>query len=361
MKLLFKLFIIALALPLMATASNPKFNGKHTKEKSIHKEYNVSKDAILRVDNSYGNIDIVTWNENRIVIDVLIRTNGNNEDKVQKKLDNINVEFSASPGEVSARTKFGEKKSNWGWWGNKNNNVKMEINYTIKMPRSGRVDLLNDYGSINLNELEGNAKISCDYGQINIGKLMSSNNDLDFDYTKNSTIGYMRAGNINADYSRFTLENGERLDLNADYTHAEILEVDEIDYNNDYGKITIGTVGSLNGRGDYIPLRIDRVTESLVVNTDYGSVSVDELMPTVKKVSISSDYAGIKLGYNANFNFDFNIELSYANLSGEEDLQVLTKDKGNHGKSYSGFHGVKNSGNSISINSEYGGVTLRKK
>ena len=360
MKLLFKLFLIALAIPMMASAADPKFNGKHTKEKSIHKEYNVSNNAILRVDNSYGNIDIVTWNENRIVIDVLIRTNGNNEEKVQKKLESIEVEFSASSSEVSAQTRFRDKKSSWNLWGNKNNNVKMEINYTIKMPRNGRVDLRNDYGSINLNELDGHAKISCDYGQINIGKLMSDNNDLDFDYTKNSNIGYMKAGNINADYSSFTLERTERLDLNADYTQADIHEVGEISYNNDYGKITIGKVGKLVGVGDYIPLRIDQLTGSLSVNTDYGSVAIDEIMPSVKEVNISSDYAGIKLGYNANFSFDFNIELSYANLSGEEDLEVLKKDKGNHGKSYSGFHKSRNSGNIININSEYGGVSLRK-
>lgn len=361
MKRLFKILFIALAIPVAASASDPKFNGKYTKEKSIHKEYNVDAKALLEVDNSYGNIDIVTWTENRIVIDVMIRTNGNNEEKVVKKLENIDVEFTASSSEVKARTLFRDKRSSsWSWWGNKNNNVKMEINYTIKMPVTGRVDLSNDYGSINLNELQGKAKISCDYGQINIGKLLADNNSLNFDYTKNSTIGYMKSGGINADYSSFTLEKVERLDLNADYTHSEILEVNDLVYNNDYGKITIKEVANLEGRGDYIPLRIDRVSGRMVVNTDYGSVSVDELMPTVKEVTINSDYAGIKMGYHPNFNFDFAIKLSYASLNGEEDLEMISVDKGNFNKSYAGYHGQKDSGNTININSDYGGVTLRK-
>ncbi len=361
MKRLFKILLIALAIPVAASASDPKFNGKHTKEKTIHKEFNVNANVELLVDNSYGNIDIVTWGENRIVIDVLIRTNGNDEDKVNKKLENIDVEFSNSPSEVNARTLFRDKKnSSWSWWGNKNNNVKMEINYTIKMPVGGRVDLSNDYGSINLNELQGRAKISCDYGQINIGKLMASDNSLNFDYTKNSTIGYMKGGSINADYSSFTLEKVEKLDLNADYTQSEIIEVNDIVYNNDYGKITIKQARNLEGRGDYIPLRIDKLTGSMVVNTDYGSVSVDEIMPSVKEVTINSDYAGIKLGYNANYHFNFAIKLSYASLSGEEDLEIIAVDKSNHNKSYSGYHGKKDSGNNININSEYGGVSLRK-
>ncbi len=361
MKLLFKCIAIALAFPMTMMATEPKFNGKYTKEKTIKKEFSVNSSAILSVDNSYGNIDIVTWNENRIVIEVMIKTNGNDEGDVQKKLDEINVEFNASASSVEARTTFKNRKgSSWSLWGNNNKEVKMEINYTIKMPITNRVDLSNDYGSINLNKLEGVAKISCDYGQLNIGQLMADNNDLNFDYTKNSTIAYMKSGKINADYSSYTLEKVEQLTLNADYTNSEINEVASITYNNDYGKITIHKAGDLLGRGDYIPLRIETLTGSLNVNTDYGSISVDRMTASVKNITIDSDYAGIKLGYDSNLNFSFDIELSYANMSGDEDLEVLKTSKDSYNKSYSGYHGNRNNNSSIKINSEYGNVTLRK-
>lgn len=361
MKLLFKCIAIALAFPMTMMATDPKLNGKYTKEKTIKKEFSVNRTAELSVDNSYGNIDIVTWDENRILIEVHIKTNGNNEEKVQKKLDQINVEFSGSTSSVEARTTFKDRKgSSWSFWGNNDNNVKMEINYTIKMPVTNSVDLSNDYGSINLNKLEGVAKISCDYGQLNIGQLMADNNSLKFDYTKNSTIAYMKSGTINADYSGYTLEKVDKLSLNADYTNSDITEVANITYNNDYGKINIHKAGNLTGRGDYIPLRVETLTGSLDVNTDYGSISVERMMPSVKNVTINSDYAGIKLGYDRDFNFSFDIELSYANMNGEEDLEVLRTSKDSYNKSYSGYHGNKNNNSLIKINSEYGGVNLRK-
>ena len=79
MKTRFKFIVSLLLLPALIFANEGKFNGKYTKEKTIKKEYNVNANAGLKVTNSYGNIDIVTWNENRTVIEVLIKTNGNDE------------------------------------------------------------------------------------------------------------------------------------------------------------------------------------------------------------------------------------------------------------------------------------------
>ena len=359
MKLLFKSLIILLLLPGVAMA-NEKFKGKYTKTKTLNKEYTVNANASLRVDNSYGNIDITTWSENRTVIEVTITTNGNNEEKVQKRLDEIDVDFSGSASQVTAKTQFGGKKGGWSMWGNKKNNVQVEVNYTIKLPVTNSVDLSNDYGSISLNSLEGNAKINCDYGQIVIGELRADDNSLNFDYTNNSTIDYMKSGRINADYSGFTLDKVEQLDLNADYSNSEIKEVGELNYNADYGKLVVGKVENLVGRGSYIPNKIGTVSGSLNLNTDYGSIHVDRLTSSVKDVTIKSDYTGVKLGYDSGFSFNFVVKTSYAGFNGTDDLNVQRSDKSNSNKLYEGYHGSSNSGNMININSTYGGVSLKK-
>ena len=357
MKTPFKTIVFLLVFPALLFATDGKY--KYTKEKTINKEFTVNANAKLNIDNSFGNVDIVTWNENRIVIEVHITTEGNNEEKTQKRLDAIDVTFSGSSSLVSAKTIF-NKNGKKNWFGN-NNNTSMEINYTIKMPISNSLNLSNDYGAINLNKLEGHAKISCDYGQLIIGELMADDNLVSFDYTSKSTIGYMKSGKINADYSGFTLDKAGKLDLNADYTNSKIGEVNQINYNCDYGKITIDKVGVLEGTGDYISHRIGAVVTSLNINADYGSIKIDRLLASVKNVIIRSDYTGIKVGYDSNLNFNFILDLQYASLSGEGDLTVLHSDKRNSSKKLSGFHGSDNSGTIININSEYGGITLTKK
>ena len=361
MKQLSKIVLVFLLIPLAVFANeNPKFKGKYTKTKTLNKEYTVNANAGLKVDNSYGNVDIVTWNENRVVIEVVITTNGNDESKVEEKLEKINVEFSGSASQVSAKTTFGNRKnSSWSWWG-KNNNVKMEVNYTIKLPIGNSVDLNNDYGGISINELNGNARIDCDYGQLNLGKLNAENNYLSFDYSKNSTINYMKNGKINADYSSFVLEKVGDLELDADYTKSEVQEAKTINYNNDYGKMIVGSVKDLTGRGDYIPLRLNTLTGSLNVNTDYGSVTIEKVTSSGGDITIDSEYAGIKIGYESGYNFDFIIDLTYASFNEGSGLEIMKQSKNNSRKSYSGYNGSKGSGNTININSDYGGVTLKR-
>lgn len=99
------LFLLLFPVTLMATDNN----GKHTKTKKINKEYNVDADATLQVSNKYGNIDISAWNNSKITIEVVITTNGNDLEKVEKRLDQIDVDFDANSSHVSAKTMI-EKK-----------------------------------------------------------------------------------------------------------------------------------------------------------------------------------------------------------------------------------------------------------
>jgi len=356
-----KLILLLLAFPLFVMANNhPKYKGRYTKEKKISKEYTVNPDARLKVDNSYGNVNVTSWDQNTIVIEVFVKTNGNDEDEVQEKLDEIDVDFSGDSSFVSAETRFSRSKSR-SWWNSwKSNNVNMEINYEIKVPITNDVDLSNDYGGISLNVLQGNAKISCDYGKITIGELLGDDNSLDFDYTKNSTIGYMKNGRIDADYSSFMLEKAGDINLNADYTKSEFGTIANLDYNCDYGSLYTNISNAIHGEGDYLTTRIGEVHGDLNLNADYGSIRIRELSNDAGNVSIQSDYTGIKIGYDSDYSFNFDISLEYSGLSGEDDFEITKKRIQSTDKYYEGFYGDSNSSNTININSEYGGVTFTR-
>ncbi len=355
--LLYKAFIALLFIPSLVLAYNNDLNGKHTKEKKVHKEFNVNSDATLEIDNSYGNIDIVTWNENRIVIDVTITTNGNNLEKVEKKLDDINIVFSTTSNRVVAKTHFSKSKSFWNWG---NSNVSMKINYVVKMPMSNNVELENDYGSINLDKLEGRAIIDCDYGKITTKELMADNNVLTFDYTKNSYFDYIKSGTINADYSSYTVGKTNDLDIETDYTKSIIEIAEDVTYNCDYGSLTVEKANNIKGDSDYLTLRIGEVYKNVSVTADFGSMKINNMTSNAGDVGIESDYMKITIGYSSGYNFDFDLDLSYASLRGDDDLEVSKRIEKSSSKKYSGYHGSKGSGNTISITSDYGSVTFNK-
>lgn len=354
--------LLVILFPFLTTASglsgdqDPKWNGRHTGEKSIKRSFNVNSDALLQVDNSYGNIYITSWDANRIEVDVLIKVNGNNQDKIQQKLDQIDVRFEGSKSTVSAKTIFGKKK----WYSGNNNNVSIEINYTIKLPVNNSVDLTNDYGSIRIDQINGKAKISCDYGKLDIGELRANGNDLSFDYTTKSSIGYMKSGRINADYSGFVLEKADKLTLNADYTSSEIHEIGALEYACSYGDITVKNAKSIHGNGDYLSARFGTIHGNMNIESDYGSIKIEELAPDAGDITLNTEYTGIKIGYNNNYHFNFEIRLEYSGLKDGNDLEYAIKRVKSSEKYYKGHYG-SSPGNRLSVTSEYGGVTLYKK
>ncbi len=355
----FKIIVLLLlAMPITLFAHDGKLKGKHTKEKTIKKEFDVNSDALLKVNNRYGNLNITSWTEKRILIEVHIKTNGNNEEKVQKKLDEITVNFENSASMVSAKTIFNSNKSSWGW--GKSNNVNMQINYTIKVPVKNSVHLNNDYGSIILDRIDGHAKINCDYGRLDIGELRGRNNQLNFDYTSKSRIGYINSGKITADYSDYTIEKAGDLTISADYTNSSVEKMDNLVYSCDYGKVEIGEANNVQGNGSYINMRFGTLHGNVDLNADYGSVRIDRMAADAGNMLIKSDYTGIKIGYDPDYHFNFEISTSYAGVSGRDDFEINISEVKNTSKYYKGHHGSASSGNNVSVSSDYGGVSFFK-
>ena len=346
--------IMALPFCIYATTEN---KWKNEKSKTIKKEFSVSPNATLKIDNSYGNLNIVTGTGNKIVFEVTIIASGSNDDKIMDKLNDVDVSFSASKELVSARTQFNKGNSN-SWWGGKNK-INIKVNYLVKIPITNHVDLKNDYGNINLEKLEGNAKIDCDYGKITTMELMG-NNDLKFDYSKGCFFEYVKNGKINADYSEFTISKANSINLNADYTNANFENLDELIYNGDYGKIEVEKAQRIVGNGDYLTVLIGDLSKEATLKSDYGAIKIDRITENAKSITISSDYTGIKLGYGSNTSFQLHANLSYCNLKDEGDLVITKETKDSGDKSYKGYYGNSNSTNQITIKSDYGNVTLFK-
>ena len=352
-----KLIIALLIIPSIGYATD-KGKGKYEKSKTIKKEYVVNSDALLRINNRYGNIDITSWDKNEVVIEVKVTVSGNNEEKVIKRLSMIDVEFDASQNEVSAKTVIEKSSSSWSWSWGKKSNVHYQINYTIKMPVTNNARLNNDYGNIYLNELKGDASINCDYGKISIGDLYSTNNKINIDYCSSSTVGLMNGGSINADYSKFTVEEAGDIRLNADYTTSVFEKLNDINYNCDYGSLKVNNASSVVGDGDYLTTRLGVISKKVAITSDYGSLRIEDLKEGFDSVTINGDYCGIKIG-TPDAPFNFVLKLSYGSFKrGDNGYDFMKQIVKSSSKYYEGYYKSKNSNSTITVDSDYGSVTF---
>ena len=364
--LLFSILILGVMYPPInsgdGNTNSKTLNGKHTKEKKISKSFDVSANDLLKIDNSYGNINVTTWNENRVQIDVVVKVNGNDEEKVREKLNEISIKMSQSGEGVLAKTYFEkEKRSWWDMLFGESNNLNMEVNYSIKAPITNNVHLINDYGNIYLDKLKGNAKINCDYGSIDIGELLGENNYINIDYSRNSHIGILKNAVINADYSDFEVEDARYVDLNADYSKSKFVKIEYLKFNCDYGSLKVDKVKKLEGNADYLNTQIGQVHQSLDLSLDYGNVEIEKIVKGARSIKIDSDYAGIKVGYAQDQAFNFNIDATYGSVNGLDGFNIQKQRQESNQKSYSGYYMNSNTSSTLDIKSNYAKISLQKR
>jgi hypothetical protein len=328
---------------------------KIEKKKTYKKEYNVNDNNTLHIDNEYGNINITTWNENRIYIEVIVTASAKEEKWVDSKLDEIKIYMSQTGNSVSARTEISDDNWNWGF---SNKKIQFKIDYFIKMPIKNNVILNNEYGRISLSELEGESKISCDYGGITIGELKNSNNHLDLEYCNNSTIEYAKNINIEAAYSSLQLTKIDNSTLSAAYCKTIIESVGALTYEVDYGSLKIGNANIVKGNNDYLNLTIDQINKRLDISCDYGNLKINSISKNFESIDIDSDYLSIKLGLDSQTYFKFDLSNDYAQISFDGFTPTYTyKAIESSEKTYRGYVGSQNAG-TISIRSSYGGISI---
>lgn len=358
MKFIYKITYLFLLIPFFTSANVG--GKKEEKSKKITKEYNVSGDAKVAINNKYGDLNIVTWNKNKVEFEITITVKGNVLDDVEERLESIDVEFEASPNYISAKTILEKDQKGWSFW-KKSNNLSYKINYKVKIPNTNSLDLDNDYGSIYLGNLSGKASINCDYGKIIVGELTASNNNINLDYCSTSSIDFMKGGDVNVDYSKITIEKSEDLIVNEDYSTVKIGKTKNIKFNADYGSISIDEAVQIKGNSDYASMRLGTVYKKLKIETDYGSISVKRLVKDFESVVIDGQYAGIKIGVDEDTVFSFELDLQYAGYRYDNDkVQFAKKISKNSKKYYEGKFGQGTSTSRIQIKSQYGGVSIKE-
>ncbi len=88
--------------------------------------------------------------------------------------------------------------------------------------------------------------------------------------------------------------------------------------------------------------------------------SIQKIMPGLKEMNINSDYTGIKIGYDREAPFSFEVKTAYGGVNGinSNNFTVNKRNQSSGDNYYDGYYLTENSGGKISIDSSYGSVTF---
>ncbi|WP_338410859.1 hypothetical protein [uncultured Flavobacterium sp.] len=351
MNKLFKIISLFLLIPLFVLASerNIDFN----KQKIISKTYDVNSNASIKVSNSYGNVNVYLWDENKISIQVTIKVSGNNEKKVVERLNEIDVLFKASSNRISAITEINGKSTQ------RKNNLSYEINYIIKIPKNGNADLTNKYGDISIEKLNGDLTVDCKYGNLFLGELNGKSNNLKVSYSQNSIIKSIDKLNLNSQYSDLEIPKCNQINIDGNYNTFNFQSIGDLNLTSNYTNVKALIILKSIIIGNYLNLKLGKIGNLTTIKTNYSDIQM-EADNNTKLISIVGNHTNSKITGPPNYAFDIQLELKYGSFKDAFGINYTDKYIKNTLKSLKGYH--LNEGKSkIEIINNFGNIQLLTK
>jgi hypothetical protein len=329
--------------------------------KEFHKEYKAGPNTTLNVDNKYGDIVIQSWDKDQIVIDVRITVEHPNQDRAQKYLDQIDVQFSEGTNSVSAKTVIDDKFSFSGWGGD---SKKFSIDYTISMPAAAALSLSNKYGNTDVDDLSGKVNMDIRYGSLTAGKLTHGNekpwSSISLAYSK-GTIDEASWLDLTIRYvGSFSLDKCQALMLDSKYSKLTLGEISSLVGESRYDNVRIEKVSNLVFDNGYCDVKINELTKKLKYSGSYGSLEVQSVPTGFERLDTDTRYLGVKLGIEDNASYKLNANLSYGGLKyDEEKFRNQKRIIENNKTEISGIVGEEeNPKSEVNVSSSYGSVKL---
>jgi len=329
--------------------------------KEFHKEYKAGANTTLDINNKYGDVVIQSWDKDQVVIDVKITVELPNQEKAQKLLSFIDVQFSEGENLISAKTIIDDKFSFTGWG---SDSKKFSIDYNIKMPASTALSLSNKYGNADINELNGLVNMDIKYGNLTAGKLTRGNvkplNNINIAYGK-GTIDEAGWLDLTARYvGGFEIEKSQALLLDSKYSKLSIGETSSLVGESKYDNIRISKINNLILENGYCDVNVGELTKKLTYNGSYGSFTVETIPAGFEKIETDTRYMGVKLGIDESASYNLSAQLSYGGLKYNEDKfrnqkRIIESNR----SEISGTIGDNDSPSAtVNITSAYGSVRL---
>jgi hypothetical protein len=353
--------------------------------KTITRDFKTSANGTTAIYNRHGDINIRTWSENRVKIDINIVVNAYNQKEAEKAMGQINANFTNTNGYIKAETMIGNL-NNWGGsyydWVDKSEKKCQDyrISYEVWIPADNQLDLQNKYGASFVSNING--KLSADiwygdlrvenvrsdvnikieggnatlgsvknlYGQVASGGIVIENAaDIQMDI-RNSECTFRRAGNIRltSKYDNLAFGNIENLRLQTKYSEVNVLSARTAFITAQYTDAKISNIG--------LQLDADFQNGDLVVEKLNAGFDLVNLIGNAANVVISRA-PGISYKYLINGN---NTQMVLANTGTGNKAYSKNASNGNSGFVKEGMIG--NDGNTrstLKARMTYGSITLK--
>lgn len=336
--------------------------------RALNREFGTTADGTTALINKYGKINVKTWLNNSVKIDITIIVHAKDQREADRTFDRIKVNFLNTPGYVRAETVI-EQTS--GWYVN---DCGYEINYEIWMPVGNQLELTNKYGNSWVASMKGKLTADIKYGDLRVEALYNDV-DLNISYGK---VWLARANNVagQVSYSELNVaETGDVL-LDSKYSETKVEKAGKLRITSKYDDFTFGTIDELRMQTKYAVLRMDNtraayitaqysdvdittVRQALDADICYGSLDVTTMSRNFTDANIVAKYTPVVLGVERGAHFNFDAEANNADVHYPSNATVRSRSDTGFKESVLGYYGDANAKSKVKVRIDYGDIIIR--
>lgn len=339
--------------------------------RTINREFGTTADGMTALYNKYGTVNVKTWQNNSVKIDITILVNAKNQREADKTFDHIKVNFANAAGYVKAETMI-EQFSGVTWFNGGDNTFK--INYEVFIPVGNHLDLKNKYGNSYVASINGKLIAEIKYGDLR-AEAVNNDADLNLGYGKcyiarvnniygqvsygELTIAEAREIQLDTKYSELKGDKASSLRLTSKYDDFELGDVDELRLQTKYANLRVRSARTAYVTAQYTDIRFANVSETVDADLSYGSLKIENIGKSVSNVNVVGKYTDVQLYAERGAAYRFELEGSYADIKTPAGATLRTQHKSGSYEKAEGWVGDANAKAFVKAKLSYGGLVLR--
>jgi hypothetical protein len=358
---------ICLQLALSAMACDPK----REFTKTINREFGTTSTGMTALYNKYGKVNVNTWQNNSVKIEINIVVNASDQSKADRMFDRIQVNFTNTSGYIKAETMIQQGN---GWWPSESACQDFKINYDVWIPIGNQLDLKNKYGNSFVSMLNGKLIAEIKYGDLRT-ETVNADVDLNIGYGKATlaklnnlygqvsygglAIGDARDIQIETNYSDLNLDKAGTLRATSKYDNYILGNLTELRLQTKYTDLKMQAVKSIYVTAAYADLKFGTISEVVDVDLTYGSMKVESLSRNFTSANINAKYTDVQLSTERGTAFRFDAQGSYTGFKYPAAATIRRRDDSGSRESVEGYVGDANAKSMVKARLNYGGFVLK--
>lgn len=341
--------------------------------KTINREFSTNANGTTALYDKYGTVNVKTWNNNSVKIDINIIVNANNQRDANRIFDRIQVNFTNTFGYVKAETMINEDRT---WWpqGMGNSGQDFKINYDVWMPVGNQLDLKNRYGNSIVATLNGKLTAEIKYGDLRT-EAISNDADLNIGYGKayltkvGNLTGQVSYGGINvaearevqleSKYSEVQVEKATTLRITSKYDDFNFGTVDDLRLQTKYANVRLQSARMTYVTAQYTDVKINTLGELADADLTYGSFQIGSLGKNFTSVNVLGKYTDVQINLEKSTAARFDVQTDYTDI--KLPVGTVTRNhvkSGNH-EALEAYLGDANARGFVKVRLSYGELRVR--